>query len=146
MTKRNDNPYDASFTCSEGRKWIIKFNIGQVADFCESANIQIDGFDHGSLNFKQHLFLVWLGISHHTDSKRYTTSSEFADECLKGEVLTEALNSLALGMLNFTLPRLPLKRAIKAVEIIEELMGIKGNILEPHVLCVDTGRPRHTGG
>ena len=115
--------YDSSFVCSESRKWVIKFTVKQVKKFCGEFNLSLDKFSYFTLNFEQHCRLIWMGIAHHQDSKRYEDEDDFMEECLDGDKLEEALEKLSLAVFNFTLPRLKDQKAkVKTIELINTMV------------------------
>ena len=116
-------PYDSSFTCSEGRVWVISFTVKQIRQFCRITNLSLDQFQFHLLDFDQHLQLLYLGLQNTQDMKRYEDEDHFVEKCLNGECLDKSLNALQMGILNFTLPRLSLIKRTEAIEIINSALS-----------------------
>lgn len=114
--------YDSTFTCSEGRVWNLFFDLQQVRMFCRETRLSLDGFQFHLMDLDQHLSLIYRGVIMSQDIKRYEDEIDFCAKCLNGESLDDALEALQMAILNFTLPRLTLKKRIEAVSIVDSVL------------------------
>jgi len=103
--------YDASFECSRGKTWNIKFRLSGVLKFCDETGKKLEDLLPTSLNESELIKLSFLGIQHHADAKGIDWEM-WIDEHLDGDAYAMCRDATVLGVLNFILPKLPEKMRV----------------------------------
>jgi len=119
--------YDATFTCALGRKWHISFTTSKILKFCKETGKQLEQLLPNELNEAELIELSFLGIQHHADAKGIDYDM-WIDTHLEGEAYSFARDATAMGIINFTLPKLPEKTRILLRHTLDDSLKIAGEL------------------
>ena len=113
--------YDSTFECSRGKTWRMSFTLKLILPFCQKYGKKMEELLPSSLNEMELIELSHIGIQHHADSKGIEFDMWMQDH-LDGEAYSMARDATTMGLLNFTLPKLPLKMRVLLERTLKDLL------------------------
>jgi hypothetical protein len=115
--------YDSTFTCSRGKKWVVKFKLSQITRFCGEYGLQLEAINPLTLDEEKLLRLSFLGVQHHADAKGVDWDM-WLDDHLNGEAHGHCRDATKFGLYNFILPRINEKPRQQIRAMLEGLLKI----------------------
>lgn len=120
--------YDSTFQCARGKSWRVYFTLKSILPFCQKYGKKMEELLPSSLNEMELIELSHIGIQHHADAKGIDFDMWLENHIGDGEAYGKARDATTMGILNFILPKLPVKMRILLERTLKDLLKTEEDV------------------